>query len=707
MNKTMPKMIISAMIALSVCTLSAQAIAGTKSYNLSATAGFESGLKRLAKIDGILARRDVTIDWGDGVKTDALYANCKGARSLKNCEIWGTHQYDDAKEYNVAVRYRLLGDKLPKLPLRKKNKRRSVTATATVSAVGDFVVVSIGDSYYSGEGSPLHKKPAGNALWDEPSVNYYNDALVNYFNGALNRKVDGNGNEFINKKGIKTCHRSAISGPRLAGKRIAVTNSITHIHLACSGAKLGHGVVSTGEGADAEQVRNTAKFINEQLSWVRTRVPRIDVLLISAGGNNVGFSDTIKECLKLGTCVKDEPTKRFTNLTTEYETLAAEIDCRESGVGNLCAQVEYSVQYDVSEGGTKALLNVAYSTQDGRQIDTRARKLTGVNGGCYRFTVTPRADNQPLLQVDRVATEEDASCGLGDQGYDNSEPLGQVLYVRGEFDDWADNPNHGQRFINMGNGSLQAEFKIAYSDAGVAYKIASVDELLVPAVTLIHQYPDPTRNEDGEDLTFKDRRYCPSSISAKDWNNLHDNFVAPLHTAIADAATAHGWSEIDVSEFYGYCTPRRKRHIVHLEESNRLQGDFAGTAHPNKAGHQLYADQIVDTLTIVNPPRTWANMTTAGEEYTAGSITNGPVEVTLHAENPIVEAGVDTTYYGVNTLCNADTILHGDVCKKYEGSFIISTPGEHTVSFFTYNASGEPERRIWPVSVQIRDEAAR
>lgn len=71
-----------------------------------------------------------------------------------------------------------------------------------------------------------------------------------------------------------------------------------------------------------------------------------------------------------------------------------------------------------------------------------------------------------------------------------------------------------------------------------------------------------------------------------------------LNETIEKAAEEHDWTYIDgiVEGFrgHGYCSD--ERYFVTASQSNRGQGDYKGILHPNRAGHRVYADQIVADL---------------------------------------------------------------------------------------------------------------
>lgn len=268
--------------------------------NFSAVAGHETGLRRLAKIDGRIQtgyRFDVKVNFGNGVYRRGLLHNCSGALGLDDCEVWGTVTYDTPGLYKFKVTYNpggLFSDPV------------TVTGNANVVAPGDFVVVSIGDSVASGEGNPVHPLELGegeSAQWDDDASNYY----------------EGHPNPL----GDLNCHRSITAGPVLAANHIALNNEITFIHIACSGASFGD--------EDLTTTNARIKNINTQLEWIRERFQRIDVLLLSGGANDTAWYDSLINCVikeKPGTPCSEDPglKKDIDDSIAELPGLYAELD---------------------------------------------------------------------------------------------------------------------------------------------------------------------------------------------------------------------------------------------------------------------------------------------------------------------------------------------------------------------------------------------
>jgi hypothetical protein len=150
--------------------------------------------------------------------------------------------------------------------------------------IRDYLIVSMGDSLASGEGNP-----------DVPGS----------YDVSLDWSLDLNihTNRAAQWKDSR-CHRSAKSGPALAAKAFedaSPLTSVTFVSVACSGAEVRHLYSDRYEGIAPIGSSTVPPQIDAVAALVGPDSPRggrsIDALLISAGINNLGFSDIIERCL--------------------------------------------------------------------------------------------------------------------------------------------------------------------------------------------------------------------------------------------------------------------------------------------------------------------------------------------------------------------------------------------------------------------------
>lgn len=138
--------------------------------------------------------------------------------------------------------------------------------------VNNVVIVSIGDSYASGEGNPVRDgffniRSAQWAFSADPAMRLQN----------------------------AKAHRSTLSAPAQFAKKLQDANpqqAITFVSVANSGATVDKGLL----GPMASNVDATYTLPPEVEQAKQIVGPeKIDVLLVSIGGNDIGFSDRIKE----------------------------------------------------------------------------------------------------------------------------------------------------------------------------------------------------------------------------------------------------------------------------------------------------------------------------------------------------------------------------------------------------------------------------
>jgi hypothetical protein len=201
---------------------------------------------------------------------------------------------------------------------------RTSTTTGSVT-VRDYLIVSIGDSYASGEGNP-DILPAGG----QPIGTWRLD-------------------EYPPTWADKPCHRSWTSGPALAAEQIEKADprtSVTFVSVACSGATIAEGLLgeyATPPGrapgdkpltAQVEQVRRLLCPREDSrycLGSSRSAEPlHIDALMIGIGGNDIGFGPIVRKCAEifvqgkechLRQDVLDDVRQGFQNLPGQYRKL--------------------------------------------------------------------------------------------------------------------------------------------------------------------------------------------------------------------------------------------------------------------------------------------------------------------------------------------------------------------------------------------------
>lgn len=143
--------------------------------------------------------------------------------------------------------------------------------TAKLSAkVDNILFVAMGDSYASGEGNPRNVE-AFLAQGSAGFTPYWDD---------------------------DACNRSAHGAPAQAALRLeksSPTTSVTFVFAACSGATVPAGILGAqrSNGQDTSQIEQVARVIGDRT---------IDVLTLSIGGNDVGFTSVLSACALSRNC---------------------------------------------------------------------------------------------------------------------------------------------------------------------------------------------------------------------------------------------------------------------------------------------------------------------------------------------------------------------------------------------------------------------
>ena len=154
-----------------------------------------------------------------------------------------------------------------------------------------LMIVGLGDSYGSGEGVPNLVRRDGHrvAQWDQ-----------------------------------KSCHRSRYSAQAQAALRLEKADehsAVTFLHLACSGATTFKGVLDEypdppGGGSQEPQVVEASEI---------TISNPVDAVLLSLGGNDIGFAAIIQECILQGECPTHKKLGKTLHKRTQNNLINAEV----------------------------------------------------------------------------------------------------------------------------------------------------------------------------------------------------------------------------------------------------------------------------------------------------------------------------------------------------------------------------------------------
>lgn len=217
---------------------------------------------------------------------------------------WRIYRDDKQVEW---VRWRSLKPKtcertvrLPEGDYRfKLEVRRGVDTEFTWlnAKVKDYLYVVLGDSYVSGEGNPRNVEAWIDAP-DRPFAPYYDDAA---------------------------CNRSTRSGAVQAALTLEKSSSkstVTVVDVSCSGATINAGLLGPqrAAGQNASQLQQVQRIIGDR---------EIDVVVLSVGGNDIGFTSILSTCALSLDCpfarATTAPLNRFDSVQQGVQTLTSRL----------------------------------------------------------------------------------------------------------------------------------------------------------------------------------------------------------------------------------------------------------------------------------------------------------------------------------------------------------------------------------------------
>jgi hypothetical protein len=625
-------------------------------FNISGTAGFETGLQALAYIEPPIQRQGgsgVNVNWGDSTGGFEGLTQTRG--SDHNYWVYGTHLYARPGTYAVEVSYDWESS-CGFLGLGHCTNHALLTATATISPPGNFVILSIGDSVASGEGNPSIRNRSGLNGKTVPAWSFWDDAYSSY-EGYVHPADEAS--EWPSQK--FPCHRSGFAGPAQAANTLVASNPdshITFIHYACSGA-----TIEPNDTAASAAPTGWVEDAVGQLKIARKRLSKydasIDILLISAGSNSMygpnsfgdGFGGLVKYCLKSGGCYKNAAVQgdlnsSFRNLPTYYKNLAMEINCQQpppftAGVGGL--------QSDPDPGCT---------------------------------------DSQKQIPKLVLITEYMDPTHDEDGNFPSNNTCGPA-FVKLTY------PNDLEFFYNGVVKPLNDAVNGFPADAQIA-------GLTVPTYSVMgiggSDYPN-----DSDD--FLDHGVCAGKVviphvelkGVNRWVNNGNDSIYLLGEGPAGYPNEQDCGFVNLVSLGG-CGTEQLNGMLHPNSAllAATLGNVEGLTPtcPPRCGQEDYRDRIDAAIVKYNPPVTTASATVGGAPYLFGTWTNQSVDITLSANNAIKEAGVGTTYYAVdqpNCAFDANSPQSPPGCLTYSGPFTISDSGQHNVTFFSVNLQGNPE----------------
>jgi len=181
--------------------------------------------------------------------------------------------------------------------------------TATLpGTVRNILMVALGDSYASGEGNPRNVDAwISQGGMFVPFTPYWDD---------------------------NSCRRSARGGPAQAAlelERASAKTSVTLVYVACSGATVDAGVLGPqgSAGQSLSQVEQVRRIVGTR---------PIDLVTVSIGGNDVGFTNILASCATVPDCpIRPAPTgslARYPTLQDGVQAQTAELAADYARIAN-------------------------------------------------------------------------------------------------------------------------------------------------------------------------------------------------------------------------------------------------------------------------------------------------------------------------------------------------------------------------------------
>lgn len=203
----------------------------------------------------------------------------------------------------------------------------------------------------------------------------------------------------------------------------------------------------------------------------------------------------------------------------------------------------------------------------------------------------------------------------------------------------------------------RAEEAIAQRLPGLYDQLAQkVEARLHPRRVLITEYPDVTRNKNG-DICDPLMETPAGKVSRAEAQWAYDRVITGMNQAIAAAAArnpAAGWEVVSLGDAFSrgdYCS-NQGRLIRTLSESSQFQWDVGGSMHPNAGGHTAISQRI---LARFDAPPAGDNVLPKPAEPPAAVATgrlvvSQPLTVTLGAADQPTTASFTVTNAGGQTL---------------------------------------------------------
>lgn len=188
-----------------------------------------------------------------------------------------------------------------KLSVRSGTKVKRVSMIANVA---NTLMVVMGDSYASGEGNPRNVQ-----AW----IKNRSSSFSPYWDNDQ-------------------CNRSVHGGPAQAALRLEKSSnksSVTLVDVSCSGATVDRGILGSQFATTKSQLEQVAELIGDR---------GIDVLSLTIGGNDVGFSSILTTCALTANCPVNKatsaPLSAYPTVQNGVQTLTGQLASQYSRINS-------------------------------------------------------------------------------------------------------------------------------------------------------------------------------------------------------------------------------------------------------------------------------------------------------------------------------------------------------------------------------------
>lgn len=337
----------------------------------------------------------------------------------------------------------------------------------------------------------------------------------------------------------RQCHRSQHSGQVQAARALEDADphtSVTFVHLACSGALSGTGLLTAYEGQEPDGSAPRQAQLDDAATLSAGR--EIDAMVVSIGGNDVRFADLIEACMLQEKC---------------FETPAASDPAAAGYILEMCAPL-----------GPLAFLCEQYLAGVEAPVDSAESIFLGGGTDC---------GGGPDDDPDAIGLD-DLPCN-----YDALDARLEGLTATGDLDGIFEDDGSARFYLTAYPSLTRREAPAA----GESSEVCGFD----PADALNER----ARNLPG--VSRAEMLWAESFVAAMLTDTMRDSATTHGWRFVEDHVASfdgHGYCADD------NWIVRIQESIGVQGRIDPIDSSFTGSVHPNEAGQQEYARVIADAL---------------------------------------------------------------------------------------------------------------